>query len=120
MFKNFYENLLRSVGRVPDSDLKEMQKQNEKDRRYIKLGGDSDIEELPDEYFDDDEDEYFDNACDSPRKEFGVVEKDELVGNICFFSGLVIVSAFVVGAVVLIARVIAYPFVSRIVKDLDL
>ena len=120
MFKNFYENLLRSVGRVPDSDLEEIRKQKAKDRRYIKLGGDGDIEELPDEYFDDDEDEYFDNDYDSSKKEIEEPKNDELVGNICFFSGLVIASAFVVGAVVLIARVIAYPFISRIVKDLDL
>ena len=58
MMKRFLNDILRANGRVPDTDLEEMRKNQKEARHYIKLsgGGDDDMEDLPNDYFEDEED----------------------------------------------------------------
>ena len=121
MSNNFLSKLLRSIGRVPEEDLDEIRKKREErekreERRYIKLMGennDCEIEELTDEFFeDDDEDEV---PIRTPEEE----KRDKLIGDVYFFSAVLLVGAVFFGFIALIARLIAFPIMKKISDDLD-
>ena len=119
MSKEFFNNLLRSIGRVPEDDLKDMRAKKMEERRYIRLKGEGDIEELSDDYFEDGDVEYF-NIKDDEKKSHPKKEKRERdVGDLYFFSLLFIVVTVIVGMIAFIARAVAYPFLKKLADDFD-
>ena len=96
-----------------DEDVKKKKRR----RHYISLCGGED------EYVDEEEDfdlDSFDRELDGYDEEWDKRSKKEiLISDICFFSGLFIIVSLIIGAVVLLGRVITYPFVKKFAKDCD-
>ncbi len=88
-----------------------------KKRRYISLcGGEDTYVDEEEDYDLDDDFDYDDNFDIDLDKKF---RREELISDICFFSGLFIIVSLIIGAVVLIGRLIAYPFIKQFAKDCD-
>lgn len=125
MVKELFDSILRLVGRVfPKTDHGGTTEEKPTDRRYIQLSGgedDGNIEELPNEYFE--ENEIFVNFDDEEkpkRKQKREKDKDDLYQDLCFYSFIFIVFMALAGLIVLIGRLIAFPFINKFAKDLDL
>ena len=94
-------------------------------RQYIRISGEEPERlSFPDEYFEDeDDDEDFLLGMDDDgdaRKAKNEDRKDKrLLGEICFITGVLAVSATIIGIIVFISRVILAPFVKKFLRDLD-
>ena len=122
MMKRFLNDILRANGRVPDTDLEEMRKNQKEARHYIKLsgGGDDDMEDLPSDYFEDEEDLETEINAEKARVELEREErKSRRISELCFLSFMLIAATTVIGLFVLIGRIIIYPFVRKAANDLD-
>lgn len=92
-------------------------------RRYIKLFGAKKTDGLgfPDEYFEDEEPEEFEDFL-LGLDDDGVARKaknESILGKVCFISGMVVAGGVLVGAMVLVSRVVVYPLVKSFAKKLD-
>lgn len=94
-------------------------------RRYIKLS-DAEVNKtdglgFPDEYFEDEEPEEFEDFLlgldddEAARK----AKNESIIGKVCFVSGLVVAGGVLVGAMVLVSRVVVYPLVKSFARKLD-
>ena len=93
MMKRFLNDILRANGRVPDTDLEEMRKNQKEARHYIKLsgGGDDDMEDLPNDYFEDEEDLETEINAEKARVELEREErKSRRISELCFLSFMLI------------------------------
>lgn len=106
-------------GRTPNNTTKE--------RQYIKLSGEeTETERLsfPDECFEDEDDFDYDDFLmgmddEGARKAKKSVDKDRILGEVCFISGMAVVGAVLVGATIFVSRVFMYPLIKKFAKDLD-
>lgn len=96
--------------RQNDEDIK-----RKKRRHYISLvTGEDDYVDEEDDYDLDGlefEDYSYEPVCET--------KKEKIISDICFFGGLLITVSAVIGIVVLLGRLIAYPFVRKAAKDFD-
>jgi len=93
-------------------------------RRYINLSGEEETERVgfPDEYFEDEEPEEFEDfllGLDDDGVARKTNKENRLLGEVCFVSGLLVAGGVLVGAIVLVSRVVIYPLVKSFAKKLD-